>query len=148
MDLIRRIPEISDDCGEDVSDWHALSAIYQEQLHSHDCTDLVHLIKSVYLKNRTNAENGRRPYKVDQEYQKRAEELLHSELAAALDIPMEQVAGFIAAELEKKCSVTYHTAKPRLNFRAGVLFCGILLLRVGGIISSAYRWRWQSDRHR
>ena len=101
MDLIRRIPEISDDCGEDVSDWHALSAIYQEQLHSHDCTDLVHLIKSVYLKNRTNAENGRRPYKVDQEYQKRAEELLHSELAAALDIPMEQVAGFIAAELEK-----------------------------------------------
>ena len=88
MDLIRRIPEISDDCGEDVSDWHALSAIYQEQLHSHDCTDLVHLIKSVYLKNRTNAENGRRPYKVDQEYQKRAEELLHSELAAALDIPM------------------------------------------------------------
>ena len=39
--------------------------------------------------------------KVDQEYQKRAEELLHSELAAALDIPMEQVAGFIAAELEK-----------------------------------------------
>ena len=47
MDLIHRIPEISDDCGEDVSDWHALSAIYPEQLHSHACAELVNLIKSV-----------------------------------------------------------------------------------------------------
>ena len=39
---------------------------------------------------------------MDERYLKRAEELLYGELAVALDIPREEVAGYIAAEAERQ----------------------------------------------
>lgn len=98
--LIRRIPTIDSDF-EDNGDWHAVATSYQACLQSHECEDLIHLIKSIYQKNQVSAESKKRPYKVDQEYRKRAEELLHSELAAALEIDVKDVPAFIAGELEK-----------------------------------------------
>lgn len=100
MALIRRIPTIDSDF-EDNGDWHAVAASYQACLQSHECEDLIHLIKSIYQKNQASAESRKRPYKVDQEYRKRAEDLLHSELAAALEIEVTDVPDFIAKELEK-----------------------------------------------
>lgn len=99
MDLIHRIPGINGDIGNS-NDWHAMAASYQESLQSHDCEELVHLIKSIYQKSQAASEGKKRPYKVDQEYRKRAEDLLHSELAAALEIEVKDVPAFIAKELE------------------------------------------------
>ena len=101
LSLIRRIPAIRELEDENSKDWHALTAAYRERIHSHDCEELVSLIKAVYFKMHAAAEGSKRPHKVDQDFRKRAEELLHSELAAALGITPEEVPDYIAAELDK-----------------------------------------------
>ena len=45
---------------------------------------------------------GKKPGKTDIQYRKRAEELLHEELAVALGIPVEQVKDYIARSVEER----------------------------------------------
>ena len=71
---------------------------YQEVLQSHDCGDLVQLIKTVYAKSKRS---GRRLSQVDQRYRKRAEELLNSELSVALGIPLKEVPAYINQKIGK-----------------------------------------------
>ena len=70
--LVRDIPNIEVDHFTSHS-MRLSSEHYQEVLQSHDCEDLVQLIKTVYAKSRRS---GRRLSQVDQRYRKRAEELL------------------------------------------------------------------------
>lgn len=91
--LIDRIPQIRQAQLES-RDYRALSQEYHTFLDSHRCEDLVQLIKAVYLKTHHTAS-------ADQNYQKRAETLLHDELAAALDIPFDQVKDFIAQRIRQ-----------------------------------------------
>lgn len=98
--LIDRIPQIRQAQLES-RDYRALSQEYRTFLDSHRCEDLVQLIKAVYLKTHHTASAGKKPSKVDQDYQKRAETLLHDELAAALDIPFDQVKDFIAQRIRQ-----------------------------------------------
>ena len=100
LSFIHRIPSIQSSYETD-GDWHSVATAYQECLHSHQCEELVHLIKAIYLKNQASVEVGKRPYKMDQDFKKRAEDLLHSELAAALGIAPAEVPQFIEAELSK-----------------------------------------------
>ena len=44
---------------------------------------------------------GKKPSKVDQDFQKRAEFLLHDELSAALDIPFDEVGDYITQQVEQ-----------------------------------------------
>ena len=93
--LIESIPAIE----EDSFTTHSLrlaSEHYQAALQSHDCHELVQLIKTVYAKSRRN---GRRVSQIDQRYRKRAEDLLHSELAVALGIPLKEVQPYIARSI-------------------------------------------------
>ena len=71
-ELVREIPNIDVDHFKSHS-MRLSSEHYQEVLQSHDCGDLVQLIKTVYAKSRRS---GRRLSQVDQRYRKRAEELL------------------------------------------------------------------------
>lgn len=89
--LIARIPQIQEElcCTKDPK---MLAERYRASLLTHQCEDLVQLIKSIYTKNHTT---GRKPGNIDQQYMKRAQELLHGELAMALDIPVEQVEDYI-----------------------------------------------------
>ncbi len=81
--LIGRIPEIEENpCGG--KDQQMLAEHYRSLMRTHDCDDLV---------------QGKKPARTEAEYMKRAEELLHGELAAALGITPEQVPGYIAAEV-------------------------------------------------
>ena len=54
----------------------------------------------VYTKNQQKNQSGKKPSKVDQDYQRRAESLLHGELAAALEIPVEAVPDYIRQRLQ------------------------------------------------
>lgn len=90
--LIQTIPTIEAD-GFTSHSMRMSSEHYQEVLQSHDCRELVQLIKAVYAKSRRN---GRRVSQVDQRYRKRAEDLLHGELAVALGIPIGEVQPYIA----------------------------------------------------
>lgn len=73
-----------------------LTEHYKEALQTHQCEDLLRIIRAVYVKNQACAKNGKRPGQIDQRYMKRAEELLHSELSVALHIPYEEVPDYIA----------------------------------------------------
>ncbi|MDO4269807.1 MAG: CarD family transcriptional regulator [Eubacteriales bacterium] len=100
-ELIETIPCIE----EDEPDTHSLRLIsehYQAALQSHDCHDLVQLIKTVYAKSQRG---GRRVSQIDQRYRKRAEDLLHGELSVALGIPMSEVQPYIAHMISKNTRV-------------------------------------------
>lgn len=87
-DLLSRMDSIS---GEVCTgrDPRVLREHYLEVLGTHDCEALVGLIQSVNAKGRCAAKAGKRLGKTDQEFKKRAETLLCEELAAALELPMD-----------------------------------------------------------
>lgn len=97
--LVQKIPEIR----EDICDSHNLKTLedhYKASLMSHDCEDLVQLIKTVYVKKQNLEKNGKKAGKTDQEYMKRAKRLLYEELSIALDIPVAEVEGYIAKSID------------------------------------------------
>lgn len=96
--LISKIPNIKSGDADAVSQ-KELAEYYQSSFRSHECEDLLQLIKTVYLKSQRQSQLGKKPGQTDQRYMKRAEELLHGELAVALDIPVEDVPKYIEREL-------------------------------------------------
>lgn len=99
-DLIARIPDFPEEIYEN-SNPRLLNEHYQSFLKSYDCEDLVRLIRAIYAKGRSAADKGRHLGQVDERSMKRAEEMLHGELAAALGIPMEDVRGHITRSAER-----------------------------------------------
>lgn len=99
QDLIRRMPEIEPCCCSG-TDQRALSEHYRGLLHTYQCESLVKIIKAVYLKAQQAAAKGKKLGKTDQQFMKRAEELLYEELSLALDMPKEQVKDRILQTLE------------------------------------------------
>lgn len=98
-DLIRKIPEIR----EDICESHNLKILedhYKASFSSHECEDLIRLIKTVYVKRKNMERNGKKAGKTDQQYMKKAKALLHEELAIALGIPVDQVEAYIAETIE------------------------------------------------
>ena len=72
--LIGRIPEIEENpCGG--KDQQMLAEHYRSLMRTHDCDDLVQLIKTIYGKNRERTAQGKKPARTEAEYMKRAEEL-------------------------------------------------------------------------
>lgn len=94
LDLISQIPQIQLDPFEG-RDHRMLADHYRNFIQSHDCEDLVQLIKTLYLKNQDMAERGKRASNTDLQYLKLAKELLHSELSIALGIPYEKVEDYV-----------------------------------------------------
>lgn len=97
-ELIDQIPSIRGDACQE-RNLSLLTAHYQTALRSHDCRDLIQLVKSVYAKHQLAAQRGKKLGQVDQRYGKRAGELLHGELAVALGIPWEEITGYIEKRL-------------------------------------------------
>lgn len=97
--LITQIPEIREEQFEG-KDIRALSEKYRGYLDTHQCEDLVKLIKTVCMKEKTMVENGKKLAKTEQEYGKIAKELLYKEFSIALGIPYEEVEGYITKKVE------------------------------------------------
>ena len=100
--LIEQIPKIrGEECeGKDI---RALSEKYKGCLDTHQCEDLVKLIKTVYQKEKNMLEKGKKLAKTEQEYGKLAKELLHREFSMALEIPYDEVEAYIAKKVEAMC---------------------------------------------
>ena len=77
-----------------------LAAHYDALLKSHDCQDWIQLTMSIHRKKEYQQSRKRKFGSVDERFLKQGEELLFGELAAALEIPREDVQGYIAAKLE------------------------------------------------
>ena len=98
--LIDRIPEIQQaQC--DTGDYRMVAQQYRAFLDTHCCEDLIQLIKAVYSKSQALTKAGRKPGKVDQDFQKRAEQLLHDEFSAALGIPFDEVGDYITQRVKQ-----------------------------------------------
>ena len=97
--MIQQIPEIQEESviGQDV---RALSEKYKGFLDTHQCEDLIKLIKTVYVKEKAMEENGKKLAKTEQEFSKLAKELLHRELSLALEIPYEEIPEYITKKIE------------------------------------------------
>lgn len=78
----------------------ALAQHYQKAVHSHSCLALVELMMSIYTKQKQAESLNRRLGIVDERYKKQAERLLYGELAAALEIPFDEVESYIARRVE------------------------------------------------
>ncbi len=100
VDLVRRMPSVQAELF-DSRNLRFLTEHYQETLRSHDCTGLVKLMKDVYLKRQHMTAKGKKLGSIDERFMKRAEDMLYGELAVALDIPREDVAGYIANAMER-----------------------------------------------
>lgn len=92
--LIDTIPSI------EAEEYHSrvlreLTAHYEAAINSHKCSDLLELTMSIYSKKQTLALQNKKIGAVDGQFMKRAEDLLFGELAAALDIPREEVLNYI-----------------------------------------------------
>ncbi|MDE7245680.1 MAG: hypothetical protein K2O18_17145 [Oscillospiraceae bacterium] len=94
-ELIRIIPEIQPPAHTERNP-RVLGAYYQEIIRSHNCLDMVRLIKTTYKKSQARLAHGSKPGQVDERYRKRAEDLLYGELAVALNISREEVGVYFA----------------------------------------------------
>ena len=92
--LIDRIPAMTAEVYENAN-LRFLNEHYQHCLQNYTCADLLQLIKDVRAKRCRMIERGKKLGLVDERYMKRAEEMLHGELAVALGMTREQVPQFI-----------------------------------------------------
>ena len=100
QNLIRQIPEIDGDVCTERNPAN-LRIHYEASLQSHECLELIRMIKGIRRKTRETEKKGRKMGQVDQRYRKKAEGLLHGELAIALGIPREEVEDYIHSALEE-----------------------------------------------
>lgn len=92
--LMERIPDI-DESVYQAPDTCALKQHYDALLSSDDCDDLVHIIKSIWVKRQSLAQTGKLLGQLESQYLRHAEEMLYDELAVALGVPQSQVQSHI-----------------------------------------------------
>ncbi len=95
--LISKIPEIT----EASADIELTREQYEAMIATHNCEDLVGLSFRLYNKKKNALENRKKPGFVDERYMALAEKLLFGELAAALDIPFDEVKAYIGKKINK-----------------------------------------------
>lgn len=95
LQLISNIPDIQTD-SFNCRDQRVLAEHYKEKIHTHECENLIQLIKTLYLKTQTLTQQRKRPCQTDLQYMKKAEELLHGEISVVLGIPLEKVPEYIS----------------------------------------------------
>ena len=78
---------------------------YKDAIRTYDCQSLVQIIKTLYLRKQSRIKEGKKVLSSDEQYLHKAETLLYSEMSLALDIPKEEVQGYISDAVRKKKSL-------------------------------------------
>ena len=92
--LIRLIPSIQEKIVSNHSK-RFLEDHYNGYMRTHDCIDLLKLIKTIYIKGTMAAEERKKLGSIDERFKKKAEDLLYGEFAIALNVPKEKVKSHI-----------------------------------------------------
>ncbi len=77
---------------------------YKEVMNSHDCLNIIEMAMSIHQKKREAEARKKKLGAVDERFMKEAEELMFGELAAALDIPRDEVQNYIENRVNMKKS--------------------------------------------
>ena len=76
--------------------------MYKEAIRTYACKSLVQIIKTLYLRKQNRLKEGKKVLSSDEQYLRKAEELLYSEMSLALSIPKEQVEEYITQAVDKQ----------------------------------------------
>ncbi len=79
--------------------------MYKDAIRTYDCQSLVQIIKTLYMRKQSRIKEGKKVLSSDEQYLRKAESLLYSEMSIALDIPKEEVQGYITDAVRKKKSL-------------------------------------------
>ena len=79
--------------------------MYKEAIRTYDCHSLVQIIKTLYLRKQNRLKEGKKVLSSDEQYLRKAEELLYSEMSLALSIPKEEVETYIVDAVHRQESV-------------------------------------------
>ena len=94
-ELILQIPEIKKNLKSEAD----TPEDYRIGLESYECSDLIELTARIYERKQMAKANKKKLGFSDEKYMKLAEELLFGELAAALEIPYDEVMEYIEKRL-------------------------------------------------
>lgn len=81
-------------------DMKELAGHYSTKLGTHECEDLIEMTMSIYAKKQYREAQKQKFGVVDENYMKKAEDLLFSEFAVALGIPRDEIRGYIESRLD------------------------------------------------
>lgn len=98
LELIKTMP---DEENIWIADENERKEHYREILVKGDRTELVRLIKTLYLHKQNQKKTGKKLHIADEKFLKDAEHLLYDEFAFVLNISKDEVLPFITGELEK-----------------------------------------------
>ena len=76
--------------------------MYKEAIRTYDCHSLVQIIKTLYLRKQSRLQEGKKVLSSDEQYLRKAEELLYSEMSLALSIPKEEVETYIKEAVHRQ----------------------------------------------
>ena len=100
-ELIDNIPEIETVW---IKEEKTREQMYKDAIRTYDCHSLVQIIKTLYLRKQSRIKEGKKVLSSDEQYLHKAEMLLYSEMSLALDIPKEEVQGYISDAVRKRSS--------------------------------------------
>lgn len=98
--LIDMIPEVKGEMYQSRS-IQELTSHYKDVLVSHDCSDIIELIISIYNKKLYAEAHQKKFGLVDEKFLKHAESILYGEFSVALGIPKDKVQPYIAKRLKE-----------------------------------------------
>lgn len=97
-ELINSIPDIEELW---VSNDKLREEKYKETMRSCDCRDWIKIIKTLYLRKQERIAQGKKTTAMDERYLRQAEENLYSELSLVLDMPKEEMEGYITRRMKE-----------------------------------------------
>lgn len=92
--LLEDIPRMQSEYAHS-NDPKETAAQYKAYLETYDCVNLLHLIRMIYIKNQEAILSKKGCGQTADRYLRRAKDLLHGELAVALQIPVDEVEAVI-----------------------------------------------------
>lgn len=98
-EIIQIIEAMPDEEDIWISDENNRKERYREILTSGDRTELVKLIKTLYVHKQNQKQCGRRLHLTDERFLRDAEKMLYDEFAFVLEIEPDEVLGFISSKL-------------------------------------------------
>lgn len=79
--------------------------MYKDAIRTYDCQSLVQIIKTLYMRKQSRLKEGKKVLSSDEQYLRKAEELLYSEMSLALSIPKDEVEAYIREAVHRQENV-------------------------------------------
>ena len=98
--LINLIPTIKVNLLDNMSR-RSLEELYNHHIQTHDCIDLIRVLKTVHDKGIAAAKDRKKLGAIDERFRKKAEDLLFGELALVLNMSKDEVKSYVDNKIQE-----------------------------------------------